>query len=190
MVLCRLYQLMLLLILPFYRNTVAAVVAAISPPPLGPMEQLYRWMLSLWSTAAAVVSPPVHRWMLSLWSTVAAVVSPPVQRWMYSLWSTVAAVWAATPVPLRIYFSVIIGSMLLRSICPSLAGAQGEPFPRRFRRAQNGTTRSSSRDCWFGGDAGVLAAKRGERCSRYCRWRRHSIGGSHECRCRIDGRQR
>lgn len=140
----RLYQLMLLLILPFYRTTVSAAVAAISHPPLGPMEQLYRSMLSLWSTAAAVVSPPVH-------------------RWMHSLWSTVAAVWAATPLPLRIYFSVIIGSMLLLSICPSLAGSQGEPFPRRFRRAQDGTTRSSSRDCWFGGDAGVLAAKRGEK---------------------------
>ena len=35
-------------------STVSAAVAAIFPPPLGPMEQLYRWMLSLWSTVAAV----------------------------------------------------------------------------------------------------------------------------------------
>ena len=74
---------MLLLILPSYRTTVAAVVAAISPPPLGPMEQLYRWMHSLWSTA--VVSPPVRpprlyfmeklfRWMFSGWSMMTAVV--------------------------------------------------------------------------------------------------------------------
>ena len=49
------------------------------------MEQLYRWMLSLWSTVAAVVSPPdppprlyfmekLFRWMFSRWSMVTAVV--------------------------------------------------------------------------------------------------------------------
>ena len=106
--------------------------------------------------------------MLPLWSTVVAMVAPPapppppplgpmahLYQWMRALplWSTAADVVADTriPRPLLIYFVVvvvvIVGLMLL---LPSRSG----PLPRRSRRAPKR---------WYGSDAGVLAAKRGEK---------------------------
>ena len=148
-------------------STVTAVVAAIPPPLLGPMEQLYQWIPSLWSTVTAVVSPPappppplgtmeqLYQWILSLWSTCPPAPPPPppgtmeqLYQWVLSLCSTVAAVvLPPVPVPLRIYFSVIVGLMLLLSLCLSIVAA-----PRIVHTAglgQCGTEGKKDRThCW------------------------------------------
>ena len=134
---------------------------------LAHMPALIQWMLSLWSVVAAVVSsptPPPPR--LSLWSTVAAMVShtpppppPPclgvmqqLYQWMNSLRSALAAAVEAHPLLLLAYCIVIIVGLVLL-----LLPSRSEPLPRRARRA------SRSSPSWVGGDAAILAAKRGER---------------------------
>ena len=143
-------------------STVTAVVAAIPPPLLGPMEQLYQWILSLWSTCPPAPPPPplgtmeqLHQWILSLWSTWPPAPPPPppgtmeqLYQWVLSLCSTVAAVvLPPVPVPLRIYFSVIVGLMLLLSLCLSIVAA-----PRIVHTAglgQCGTEGKKDRThCW------------------------------------------
>ena len=140
-----------------------------------PIAALSHWTLPLWSAVVAMVAPPAPPPPPPLGPTAH------LYQWMRALplWSAVADVVADTriPRPLLICFVVVVVVIVIVGLMLLLL-SRSDPLPRRSRRAPKR---------WFGSDAGVLAAKRGEKPPSGARIGGGSGGGGGGTRSTITG---